>query len=138
MSASGLPVLLRGVDRGAFAVAFAARLRRRGIAVGFTGVEDFVRALDASPPDSLPRLYWAARISLVRRRSDLDVFDATFAAVFRGATLAFDPNARRTPLGPSVGGEDDALARVPGAASERRGGPGPAVADPAARGIGCR
>ena len=136
MSASGPPVLLRGVDRGAFAVAFAARLRTRGIAVGFTGVEDFVRALDVSPPDSLPRLHWAARISLVRRRSDLDVFDATFAAVFQGATLAVDPNARRTPLGPSVGGDDDALAHVPGAASEREAGRGlpwltlpPAVSD---------
>ena len=46
------PGVLRGVDRAAFAVALAGRLRRAGVPAGLTDVDDFVRALAASPPDS--------------------------------------------------------------------------------------
>lgn len=89
--------MLRGLDRAGFATAFSLRLRDAGLSVGFTNMESFARALGACPPDSLPRLYWAARISLVRRQSDLELFDAVFAAVFDDAVLSLDPNARRTP-----------------------------------------
>jgi uncharacterized protein with von Willebrand factor type A (vWA) domain len=100
------PLLLRGVDRAAFAVAFAARLRARGIPVGFTPVEDFARALCAVPPDSRNGLYWTARISLVRDHPDLAAFDAVFAAVFEDAVLELDPNTRRRgPTGPH--GQED-------------------------------
>ena len=74
--------MLRGVDRAAFAVALAGRLRRAGVPAGLTTVDDFVRALAASPPDSMSSLYWAARISLVRRHADLPAFDRVFAAIF--------------------------------------------------------
>src|SRR5690242_7058116 len=74
--------VLAGVDRAAFAVAFAGRLREAGLPVGLTAVEDFARALGVTPPASLSQLYWAARISLVRRRSELEAFEAVFAAVF--------------------------------------------------------
>jgi len=73
---------MRGVDRASFAVAFAGRLRSGGVGIGLTAVEDFTRALDASPPTSLPGLYWAARLSLVRRYEDLAVFDAVFGHLF--------------------------------------------------------
>ncbi|MFF2061268.1 VWA domain-containing protein [Streptomyces sp. NPDC058200] len=99
------PPLLRGVDRAAFAVAFATRLRSRGLPVGFTPVEDFVRALGAAPPRSRGRLYWTARITLVRDHAGLAVFDAVFAAVFEDAVLATDPNARRR--GPAGSPADD-------------------------------
>src|SRR4051794_4559802 len=89
------PALLRGVDRAAFAVAFAVRLREHGIAVGFSGIETFTRALGAAGLGSLPQLYWVARISLVRRQRDLAVFDRVFAAVFDEVVLRLDPNARR-------------------------------------------
>jgi uncharacterized protein with von Willebrand factor type A (vWA) domain len=79
------PVLLRGVDRAAFAVAFVARLRRAGIPAGLTDVDDFVRALAVSPPVSRTALYWTARIALVRRFADLPAFDRVFAAVFADA-----------------------------------------------------
>ncbi|GAA3845733.1 VWA domain-containing protein [Sphaerisporangium flaviroseum] len=110
-----------GVDRAAFAVALAARLRRHGVPVGLTGIEDFVRALEASPPDSPSRLYWAARISLVRRRSEIDVFDEVFAAVFGGPRAGTDP--RRRPAA-AVAAGDDAFASlpVPSAEPEQDGG----------------
>ena len=105
-SHSSSPALLRGIDRAAFAAAFSLRLRDAGIAVGFTSMEAFARALGASRPDSLSRLYWAARISLVRRHSDLEVFDAVFAAVFDDAVLSLDPNARRQQLASGASDED--------------------------------
>ncbi|HST84290.1 MAG TPA: VWA domain-containing protein [Kineosporiaceae bacterium] len=87
--------LLRGVDRAAFAVAFAVRLRGHGIAVGFSGIETFTRALAVAGLGSVPELYWVARISLLRRERDLAVFDRVFAAVFDEVVLRLDPNARR-------------------------------------------
>ncbi|MCI3241875.1 vWA domain-containing protein [Streptomyces spinosisporus] len=87
--------LLPAVDRAAFAVAFATRLRQRGVAVGLTAAQDFVRALVAVPPLSRTALYWSARVTLVRRRPDLARFDEVFDAVFGEALLSVDPNARR-------------------------------------------
>jgi uncharacterized protein with von Willebrand factor type A (vWA) domain len=87
--------LLRGVDRAAFAVAFTVRLREHGIAVGFTGIETFTRALAVAGLSSLTDLYWVARISLIRRERDLADFDRVFAAVFDDVVLRLDPNARR-------------------------------------------
>ncbi|MFD5747672.1 VWA domain-containing protein [Streptomyces sp. NPDC127033] len=112
------PLLLRGTDRAAFAVAFAERLRARGLTVGFTAVEDFVRALDGARPRTRTPLYWTARITLVRRHSDLAVFDAVFDAVFGDAVLGVDPHARRRgPAGPS-----GAAPRPASAPSVRRDG----------------
>ncbi|WP_328477750.1 VWA domain-containing protein [Actinoplanes sp. NBC_00393] len=79
------PVLLRGIDRAAFAVAFVARLRRAGLAAGITETDDLVRALEISPPLARGSLYWTARVALVRRHADLAVFDRVFAAVFDDA-----------------------------------------------------
>lgn len=109
-------MLLRGVDRAAFATAFAGRLRQHGVQVGLTGIEDFARALVVTPPDSMSRLYWAARIALVRQRSELAVFDAVFEAVFAHAVFSIDPQARRA-QGPGPMRED-ALISVPKAAAD--------------------
>ncbi|MFJ9543192.1 VWA domain-containing protein [Streptomyces sp. NPDC101225] len=87
--------LLPAVDRAAFCVAFADRLRRHGVAVELTATQDFVRALVAVAPMSRTQLYWAARITLVRRRPDLARFDEVFEAVFGEALLSVDPHARR-------------------------------------------
>lgn len=107
--------MLRGIDRAAFATAFALRLRVAGIPVGFTNMESFTRALGACRLDSYARLYWAARISLVRQHGDLDLFDAVFAAVFDDAILSLDPVARRQPL-TSGGTDDDVHSSVPATA----------------------
>jgi uncharacterized protein with von Willebrand factor type A (vWA) domain len=108
-----LPLLLRGVDRASFATAFAALLRQHGVPVGLTGIEDFTGALAASPPDSMSRLYWAARISLVRKHAELAIFDAVFETVFAQAAFLVEPTARRA-QGVSPSPEDaDAYQTVP-------------------------
>ena len=115
--------MLRGVDRAAFAVAFAGRLRAAGVRVGLSAVEQFVRALDAAPPTRRERLYWAARITLVRDVADLARFDAVFEAIFADATLALDPHARRG----GAGAADDPAARnlpVPRGNAEPEAGAG--------------
>jgi uncharacterized protein with von Willebrand factor type A (vWA) domain len=101
--------LLRGVDRAAFAVAFTVRLREHGIAVGFSGIETFTRALAVAGLGSLSELYWVARVSLVRTERDLAVFDRVFAAVFDEAVLRLDPHARRGTLP----GSDEAWSGLP-------------------------
>lgn len=117
----GAPVLLRGVDRAAFATALAMRLRARGVPVGFTAAEDLARALGAAPPDTRAALYWVARITLVRRQADLATFDEVFAAVFdhapdgdpdnvsndtrsAGESLAPVPDAPAAPAAPESAG----------------------------------
>jgi uncharacterized protein len=90
--------MLPGIDRAAFAVGFAARLRAAGVPVGLSGVGAFVAALAADPPATRSALYWSARITLVRDRAELATFDAVFAAVFADAVLAVDPHARRRSL----------------------------------------
>lgn len=138
MSGNGNPALLRGVDRAAFAVALATRLRWHGVPVGFPAIEDLVRALGVRPPGTLSALYWTARVSLVRRRSEIEAFDAVFSAAFQDVTLALDPNARRT--APGLPG--DSFGRVPGtAAGDTQDGGGlpwatlpPAVADASGEG----
>jgi uncharacterized protein with von Willebrand factor type A (vWA) domain len=116
-------VLLRGVDRAAFAVSLSVRLQQAGVAVGFTGMGALVRALDIVPPDSRSSLYWATRISLVQRQSDLAYFDAVFAAVFDEMGMGLDPHARRDALAPAGNEDEDRLAPVAGEPSfEEEGG----------------
>ncbi|BEP13562.1 VWA domain-containing protein [Acidothermaceae bacterium B102] len=115
--------VLGSVDRAAFAVALSGRLRARGVPVGLTNAEDFVRALGAAPPDTRSALYWTARVTLVRRHADLDVFDAVFAAVFDDAVLDMDPHARRTPLARTVS-SDESFASLAGDARDLEAGAG--------------
>lgn len=91
--------------------------------MGVTAIEDFVRALAGSPPDSRPRLYWTARVTLVRSQSELAAFDAVFDAIFGDAVLEMDPNARRTPLA-SPPGADERFAPVAGTSSDEQTGSG--------------
>ncbi|MEP6814447.1 MAG: VWA domain-containing protein [Marmoricola sp.] len=105
--------LLGGVDRAAFVAAFAHRLRSRGVAVSVTSASAFVEALAVAPPVRLSTLYWSARVTLLSRHEDLEIFDRVFDAVFREAVLAVDPHARRNPVEkPSL--PDDLLAPVAG------------------------
>ncbi|RVW05851.1 VWA domain-containing protein [Rhodococcus xishaensis] len=87
-------MLLRGVDRAAFAVALVARARESGVRVSASGAARFTEALRVLPPTGRRRLYWTARVTLVGRRSDLARFDAVFASVFDQGVLALDPAAR--------------------------------------------
>jgi uncharacterized protein len=119
-STMNVPQLLRGVDRAAFAVAMAVRLRERGVPVGLTAIEVLTRALALSPPRSRSTLYWTARISLVRHQSELAAFDAMFAAVFDDAMLEL--GAHRAP--PAGASGEDRLAPVSAGAREEQSGSG--------------
>jgi uncharacterized protein len=111
------PVLLRGVDRAAFAVSFSEKLRRASVPVSLSRTESFTRALEQCAPRRLSRLYWVARTTLICDQRYLSVFDEVFAAVFNDAVLAIDPHARRKSSLHS-GPDDDTFARVPGKGSE--------------------
>ncbi len=111
------PILAR-VDRAAFAAGFTDRLRSAGVAVGQAEAAAFGRALATLPRNVLSDrrgLYWTARITLVRNRSDLVTFDAVFAAVFDDAVFSLDPVAMRGSSSAPLG--DQALA-VPGSHAE--------------------
>lgn len=113
--------LLRGVDRAAFAVALAARLRDAGVAVHLSSVQSLVEGWGACPPRGRTALYWLCRVCLVRRYEDLPAFDVVFDAVFGDSVLALDPVARGTdPAGPTPG--DDSLVRLPSGADDQRAG----------------
>ncbi|MCK0175570.1 MULTISPECIES: VWA domain-containing protein [Mycobacteriaceae] len=85
------PLLLRGVDLAAFAVALVGRMHSGGVAVPAGGAGEFVRAMGELAPRTTDELYWAARLTLVNRESDLDAFDVVFAAVFADAVAGLDP-----------------------------------------------
>lgn len=113
-------MLLRGVDRAAFAVAFAARLHRAGVPAGLTQTGDLVGALAVCPPTSVSSLYWTARIALVRRQADLAAFDRVFGAVFADAP----PLPRTSPGRPAARGADDVHVPVPDGGDETVEGDG--------------
>ncbi len=115
--------MLRGIDRAAFGVAFAQRLRRSGVPVAVTSLESFARALRVSHLATRDELYWTARVCLVRRVEDVARFDAVFAAVFADAVLEMDPHARRVPSH-SRPGEDDAHVALPESAGLESAGAG--------------
>jgi len=98
----GAADLLRGVDRAAFAVAFALRLREEGIAIGLPAIETFTLALSSGEAETLSKLYWLARVSLIRRQPDVVIFDRVFAAVFDDVVLRLDPNSRRRAMSPEA------------------------------------
>jgi uncharacterized protein len=82
---NGPPVILRGVDRAAFATSFALKLRQAGLPAGLTETGDLVRALEACQLDSPEAVYWSLRIATVRRQPDLAAFDRVFATIFTDA-----------------------------------------------------
>jgi uncharacterized protein len=129
--------LLGGVDRAAFAVAFADRLRSAGVDVGLPAAGTFARALAAQPPSTRPALYWLARVTLTHRHSDVEVFDQVFAAVFDDASLHLDPHARRNAPARSRT-VDDRFAPSPGvdAVVHEDGGGLPWATLPAVVGVG--
>ena len=115
--------LLPGVDRAAFAVALARRLREAGVPVSLTALPAFTDALAVAPPAQVGRLYWLARLTLVDRQQDIEPFDKVFAAAFGDAVLAVDPHARRGgPQRPEAA--TGVLAPLPGATNGARDGSG--------------
>ncbi|GAB3697337.1 vWA domain-containing protein [Nocardiopsis oceani] len=110
---------LPAVDRAAFTVAFTERLRAHGVRVDLDSASTLARALAVEPPDSLDRLYWTARVCLVRRHGDLAPFDSVFAAVFGGSV----PGDEGTSSLPRLRARSDA-APEPGNGPEQEGSAG--------------
>ncbi|AQA03789.1 VWA containing CoxE family protein [Mycobacterium sp. MS1601] len=92
------PLLLRGVDRAAFAVALVARLRAAGVMVPPGGPSTLVQALGLLDPTTPDQMYWTVRLTLVSRADDLPAFDQVFAAVFSDAVLGMDPPSLKSNL----------------------------------------
>lgn len=87
--------MLRGIDRAAFAVALTERLRRAGVPVGLTGMDDFVRALTVRLPRTSAELYWVARITLLKRPEDIAALDGALAD-YSGHTADASPRTSRS------------------------------------------
>ncbi len=111
------------MDRAAFAVSLTARLRSAGVPVDLTATADLVRALRVVALEHRSDVYWACRITLVRRRSEIPRFDAVFEAVFGDAVLPLDPNARRHSL-PATGRDDEEYHGLPGSDGDDEPGSG--------------
>ncbi|HET7666528.1 MAG TPA: VWA domain-containing protein [Mycobacterium sp.] len=107
------PLLLRGVDLAAFAVALVNRMHNGGVAVSASGPTGFVAALQHDWPRTRSELYWAARLTLVNRVEDLAAFDAVFEAVFADAVVGVDPPGLKHSMGTTVAAEPG----VPGRAN---------------------
>ncbi len=107
-----VPLLLRGVDVSAFAVALVAKLHGAGVAVSADGPATLVKAMHHIAPQSRTALYWAARLTLVNRAEDLSAYDAVFAEIFADSAQArrLQPEDRDPHLpkvaAPSGGGTD--------------------------------
>jgi uncharacterized protein with von Willebrand factor type A (vWA) domain len=110
---------LPGADRAALAAGFGDRLRGAGVSLPTTAMADLCEALGVVAPQTVDELYWSMRVTLVRRRPDLETFDRVFDAAFRQAELRLDPHERRPPgVGPQ-GDPQAPVSAVPG----RSGGP---------------
>jgi len=81
---------------------FLRSLDDAGVRVAAPKRADFLRALASSPPDDVDALYWRARVTLVARAEDLEIFDVVFDAWFRGGHLLA---AEEQPAPPDEGGE---------------------------------
>jgi uncharacterized protein with von Willebrand factor type A (vWA) domain len=102
---------------------FLAALTAAGVAAGTQKQVDFLRAVALAPPPSSRGLYWTARVTLVRRREEIEIFDRVFGAWFGDGAVALVPPAQRSaareaapPLRRSVIGDaGDAVDRREGA-----------------------
>lgn len=72
-------------DPAAELVEFGRQLRERGVKAGIGQVLSYTRAAAGLGPADVEDLYWAGRITLVNRASDLAVYDAAFDRFFMGA-----------------------------------------------------
>jgi uncharacterized protein with von Willebrand factor type A (vWA) domain len=73
---------------------FLAALTAAGVASGTQKQVDFLRAVALAPPPSSRRLYWTARVTLVRRREEIEIFDRLFEAWFGDGAVALVPPAQ--------------------------------------------
>jgi len=126
--------LLAGVDRAVFASALTERLRERGVRVDLSAAQTLSRALASHTPRTTGRLYWTARVCLVRRVDELPAFDAVFDEVFGGASPVQEP--RRSPSSVSTGHRERPTSEGAGRGTTAAPGPGEAGEGRSVRGRG--
>jgi len=141
---SGAPSFRRALDRDAplAAVALGHALRAAGLPVTPERSATFARAAALVGAGERSRLYWAARLSFVTSRAQVDDFDRVFAAVVDG--MADPADAQRgdpgAPAIPRPRRPREGAREAPGEtapAAGRPGGASPAgAADDAAAGEG--
>jgi uncharacterized protein with von Willebrand factor type A (vWA) domain len=85
------------VEAATLSAAFVTALRRAGLTCSPDRAVRLAEALRLIPPTDVERLYWASRVVLVSAHGQLPVFDAVFAAVFRGGV---GPSAHRSSAAP--------------------------------------
>jgi uncharacterized protein with von Willebrand factor type A (vWA) domain len=82
---SAAPARPPRVEAAALAAAFITAIRRAGLATSPDRAARLAEALHLIPPTQLEQLYWTCRVVLVSAREQVPLFDAVFAAVFRGS-----------------------------------------------------
>ncbi len=87
------------VEAAALSAAFVTAIRRAGLSTSPDRAARLAEALHLIPPAQLEQLYWTCRVVLVSAREQVPLFDAVFAAVFRGFAAPAQPG---TPAGPAV------------------------------------
>ena len=108
------------VEAATLSAAFVTALRRAGLTCSPDRAVRLAEALRLIPPSDVEQLYWASRVVLVSARGQLPVFDAVFAAVFRGG---FDPSGhRRSATRPSPPGSPEQASTRPSPAGDRAPG----------------
>ncbi|AXJ11012.1 VWA domain-containing protein [Arthrobacter sp. PM3] len=91
------------VEAAALSAAFITALRRAGLPASPDRAARLAEALHLIPPDLPEQLYWTSRVVLVSAREQLPVFDAVFAAVFRGLSVPAAPGRPAAPAAPPPG-----------------------------------
>lgn len=98
-TASSKPMLFGGLDRASFAAAFGSKLHDAGIATPLSSLEGFVNGLALLDSFTVTDLYWMSRVTFVKRREDLAVFDLVFEAIFDFELNRTVKQSSRTPAG---------------------------------------
>ena len=79
------------VEAAALSAAFVTAIRRAGLSTSPDRAARLAEALHLIPPAQLEQLYWTCRVVLVSAREQVPLFDAVFAAVFRGFAAPAQP-----------------------------------------------
>ena len=86
-------------------VRFGRLLRAHGVNVGAGQVLSYTRAVADLDPAGLEGLYWAGRVTLVNRHSDLALYNAAFDAFFVGTESDSPPPMLPLAMADGDGGE---------------------------------
>ena len=90
-------------------VRFGRLLRAHGVNVGAGQVLSYTRAVADLDPAGIEDLYWAGRVTLVNRHSDLAIYNAAFDAFFVGTESDSPPPMLPLATADGDGGEPESV-----------------------------